>query len=643
VKKYFIKRKNKSYFKDVEPHEVLLDALSKKNEEKWGFPKKRIETPLLEKVFKGFSIFSFLLIFSLFVRTFQLQIIQGQEFLEQSSSNKYISYKIQSERGVVYDKDLKQLIFNIPNFDLICNKEKLPSLEEERSIILEKLSSILGQDKEALSSQIEESNKLSFVISENLDHKELIILEVKIKELTGFEIKQSLFRDYNDGATYAHLIGYTGRIDQEQLDENPGFYSPLDNVGKTGLEEYYEEYLRKIPGKLRVETDVLGNVFSEEIVSLPESGNSLVLYLDSDLQKKIKESLEQQLELMGGSKAVAVAIDPKTGGILSLVSLPSFDNNTFATSNSEQINNIFKDEDEPLFNRTLSGIGYPTGSAIKPLIAAAALQENIISPDRFINCQGLIEVEHEYDPDIVYQNHDWEIHSYTDMRKAIAESCNVYFYSIGGGNKDFGIKGLGGSAIKEYLELFGWGEKTGIDLPSEGNSILPTIDYNWRLGNTYHFSIGQGPFSILPIQVTSAYTAIANGGILLKPQVVQKIVSYSSSSFDVIKEFHPEIIREGFIDSDNLQIVREGMRQAVTGQNSPLASATILNTLPVTSAAKTGTAETPEEGVYHNWVTVFAPYEDPEIVLTVMFESVSGLRSASVPAAREILNWYFTK
>ena len=641
--KYFIKRKNKSYFKDVEPHEVLLDALSKKNEEKWGSPKKRIEAPLLGKVFKSFSFFSFLVIFGLLVRTFQLQIIQGKEFLERSNSNRYISYKIQAERGVMYDKNLNQLIFNVPSFDLICNKERLPLLEKEKGIILEKLSSILGEDKEILSDQIENSNGLNFVISENLEHKELIILETKIKELTGFEIKQSLFRDYKDGATYAHLIGYTGKIEQEQLSENPSFYSLLDNVGRTGLEKSYEEYLRKIPGKLRVETDVLGNVFSEEIVSLPESGHSLVLYLDSDLQKKVQESLERQLELIGSSKAIAVALDPKTGGILSLVSLPSFDNNAFAVSDAEQIEEILHDEDNPLFNRVISGIGYPTGSTIKPLIAATALQENVISANRSINCRGLIEVEHEYDSDIVYQYHDWEVHGFTDMRKAIAESCNIYFYSIGGGNKAFGIDGLGGSTIKKYLELFGWGEKTGIDLPSEGNSILPVIDYNWRLGNTYHFSIGQGPFSILPIQVTSAYAAIANGGFLLKPQIVQKVVNYSSGSFDTIKEFQPEIIREDFIDSDNLQVVREGMRQTVTGKNSPLASATILNSLPVTSAAKTGTAETPQEEVYHNWVTVFAPYEDPEIVLTVMFESVSGLRAASVPVAREILNWYFTK
>ena len=643
MKKYFIKKKNKSYFKDVEPHEILLDALSKKNEKKWGSPQKRIETPLLEKVFKGFSFFCFLVIFSLFIRTFQLQIIQGEEFLEQSNSNRYISYKIQAERGVIYDKNLKQLIFNIPSFDLACNKEKLPTLEEERNIVLEKLSSILGLDKAILSSQIEKNDNLNFVISENLDHKQLIILEVKIKELTGFEIKQSLFRDYEDGMTYAHLIGYMGKVEQEQLSKEPNFYSLVDNVGTTGLEKYYEEYLRKIPGKLRVEADVSGNVFSEEVVSLPESGSSLVLYLDSDLQNKIQESLEQQLELMGSSKAIAVALDPRTGGVLSLVSLPSFDNNTFAISDSEQIEAIFNDENDPLFNRAISGIGYPTGSVIKPLIAATALQENIVSANRSINCQGLIEVEHEYDSDIIYQYHDWEIHGFTDMKKAIAESCNVYFYSIGGGNKDFGIDGLGGLTLKKYLELFGWGEKTGIDLPSEGESILPTIDYNWRLGNTYHFSIGQGPFSILPIQVTNAYVAIANGGLLLKPQVVQKIVSYSSGSFDIIKEFGPEIIREGFIDSDNLQIVREGMRQAVTGKNSPLASATMLNGLPVTSAAKTGTAETPEEGVYHNWVTVFAPYENPEIVLTVMFESVEGLRAAAVPVANEILNWYFTK
>ena len=643
MKKYFIKRKGKNYFKDVEPHEILLDTLSKKNEKKWGSPRKRIETPLLEKVFRSFSVFSFLLVFGLFARTFQLQIIQGKEFLKQANSNRYISYKVQAERGVVYDKNLEQLIFNVPSFDLVCNKEKLSNSEEERGVILETLSSILGEEKEVIIRKIEDSNKSTFVISENLEHKELIILEVKIKELVGFEIEQNLFRDYRDGATYAHLMGYTGKIEQKELSENSSFYSLLDNTGKTGLEKYYEEYLRKIPGKLRVETDVLGNIFSEKIVSLPESGNSLVLYLDSGLQKKIEESLMRQLELIDGSKAVVIALDPRTGGVLSLVSLPSFDNNAFATSDFEKIEKIFNDTDEPLFNRAISGIGYPTGSSIKPLIAAAALQENVISSNRSINCHGLIEVEHEYDSEIVYQYHDWEVHGYTDMRKAIAESCNVYFYSIGGGNKDFGIDGLGPLTIKEYLESFGWGEKTGIDLPNEGSSVLPVIDNDWRLGNTYHFSIGQGPFSILPIQVASAYVSIANGGVLLKPQVVQKIVNYSSSSFDVIKEFGPEIIRENFIDYNNLQVVREGMRQTVTGKNSPLASATMLNTLPVTSAAKTGTAETPKEGVYHNWVTVFAPYENPEIVLTIMFEGVEGLRAATVPVAWDVLNWYFDK
>ncbi len=641
MKNYFV-NKNKKEFKDVAPHEVLLDTLSKKNEEKWGVPAKRIETPILEKVFKYFLFFSFLVVFSLFLKTFYLQIIKGEELSAQSDANKYISYKVQAGRGIIYDRNQKQLVYNVPVFNLIYNKYNLSNSEEKEEIIGE-VASILEEEKSSIIEKIENSDKEKILISKNLGHKELIILETKIKNLKGFEIEEKLFREYKDGETFAHLIGYTGKVEKRDLSKEPEFYSSLDYIGKSGLEKFYESYLRRIPGQRRVEADVSGTIYSEEIVSLPESGKDLVLYLDSDLQRKIKEALEKQLSSIENTKAVAIAMDPKTGGILSLVSLPSFDNNAFAQAREKEKEAILNNKSEALFNRAISGIGYSTGSVIKPLVASAALQEDIISSSRSLNCQGVIEVEHEYDPDTVYKYHDWAVHGPTDIRKAIAESCNVYFYSIGGGNEDFNISGLGGERIKKYLELFGWGARTGIDLPDEGSSILPTLGSGWRLGDTYHFSIGQGAFSILPIQVTTAYSAIANGGTLFEPQVVQKVVD-SSNSFEVIREFEPEIIRKDFISSKNLQVVKEGMRQTVSGENSPLASATFLNSLPVKVAAKTGTAEiSSKEKVYHNWVSVFAPYENPEIVITIMFESVAGERSIAVPAAREILNWYFTK
>ena len=638
--KYFKKKAKFGPDRDIELHEILLDRLAKKKEKELGISEKKIEVPLLKKVFQRFLFCSFLIMFVLFLRTFQLQVVEGETLSAQAYNNRYIFYKMQAERGIIYDNSLEQLVFNIPSFDLICEKDNLPESETERKEVLEEVADILGIEYQELVDKIEGSEDSIISVSDNLEHQPLIVLETKIDELFGFKINQRLIRDYKEGDAFSHLIGYTARIKKEELKENPRLYSILDYVGRVGIEKSYEEFLRKNPGEIRIERNALGNIISKEVISLPESGNNLVLWIDADLQRKAKEELENQLQSIGSKKGIIVAMDPKTGGILSLVSIPSFDNNVFSKADEEVLEEIFNDKDEPLFNRVISGIGYSTGSTIKPLIASAALQEETVSPDKYINCQGFIQVEHQYDPDIIYTYHDWRAHGYTNMRKALAESCNSYFYSLGGGYEDFGIKGLGPYRIKEYLQLFGWGEKTNIDLPNEGSGMLPTIDKNWRLGNTYHFSIGQGPFAITPIQVVTAFSSIANGGKLIQPKIVQSIIDQNKN---IVKEIKPEIIRTNFIDAENLQVVREGMREAVTGKNAPLASAKVLNYLPVAAAAKTGTAETKTEGIYHNWVTVFAPYKDPEIVLTVMIEDVEGVHSPVAPIAREILNWYFTK
>ncbi len=639
MKKYFIK-KNK-FLKNIDPHEVLLDSLSQKNKEKWGSSAKKIETPLLKSVFKSFFFFSVAVIFVLFIRVFQLQVVKGEEYLKGAHANKYISSNLDAERGVIYDRNFNQLVKNVSIFNLVCEKNDLPESKEEKNLILQEIALILDISKEEIEKKINDSSQSPIIIFEKLEHRPLITLKAKIEDLDGFAIEERLFREYKDGQVYSHVIGYMSKINQEELEEDSSFYSLFDYVGRSGLEQFYEKYLRRVPGQKRIERDVLGNIFSEEIITFPQSGKDLVLYLDADLQYKIQEVLNFYLNSIDGNRAAAVAIDPQTGGILSLVSIPSFDNNIFSMSSESEINQILNDKEvSPLFNRAIRGRGYATGSVIKPFIALAALEEKVVDPDYFFNCQEFIEIEHLYDPEIIYRYHDWEIHGWTDMRKAIAQSSNVYFYSIGGGNEEFKIDGLGSNNINKYFKLFGFGEKTGIDLPNEGRSVLPVVDYNWTRGNTYHLSIGQGDFSVLPIQIANAYAAIANGGTLFRPRIVDKIVQ-GTTPLQIVEDFEPEIIRDSFFSEENIKVVQEGMRQAVTGKNSPLASATLLNGLPVSSAAKTGTAQVSKEDFYNNWVTVFAPYEDPQIVLTIMFEDVSGIRAVSVPAARDILDWYF--
>lgn len=630
---------------DIEPHEILLDKLARKREKDFGISEKKLEVLLVNKTLLGFFYFSIILILFLFLRTFQLQIIEGKNLQARANENKYIFHKIQAQRGVIYDRNLQQLVFNRPSFDLVCNKDEFSrSAGAERKKIFNTAASILKINPEELEKKISESKDAAVLVAENIDNQSLIIFETKTGELPGFKIEQNSVRDYKEGEFFSHLLGYTGKIKSDELKAEPESYSILDYVGREGLEGAYEEILRKNPGKLKVEVDAKGNAISKETISFPQSGKSLVLSLDADLQKKIIRDLEKKLGEIGAKKAAAVALDPKTGEVLSLVSLPGFDNNLFNKgSDQKELSRLLDDSsgNKPLFNRAISG-RYLTGSTIKPLIAAAALEEKIISPEKEIDAQGKILVKDYWNPEKIWEYKDWAVHGWTDIRKAIAESVNVYFYTIGGGYSD--QKGLGPTNIKKYLQLFGWDQKTGIDLPGEAAGFIPDKEWkkrilreNWWDGDTYYLSIGQQYLQITPLEVASSFAAIANGGKLFKPKIVQKIIDEEKN---IIQEIKPEIIRENFIAPQNLQIVREGMRQAVTGQNSPLASAVLLKSLPVAVAAKTGTAELGND-YYNNWITVFAPYDDPQIVLTIVIENVKGLQGAAVPVAKEVLNWYF--
>ena len=635
-------RRIRQWAPEIEPQEILLDSLAQKREEELGISEKKFETPLSKNILRGFLISVLIFNLLLFARTFQFQVIEGKDFSALSERNKFTIYQIKAERGVIYDRVGNQLIWNRPSFDLVLNKKALPQADSERTKILKEISAIINKNFDGLEKEIEESVDSEILISENLPHQTLILLEARIGDLPGFEVRNNTIRDYKEGFNFAHLVGYTGKINAEELKAAPDFYTIFDWVGRQGLEKSYEEVLRKNPGKLRIEKDALGNIISQETISLPESGKSLVLWLDADLQRKIKEELEKKYKETGAKGAVAIAMNPKTGGILSLVSLPSFDNNLFQKgADPKTLKELLEDPKESLLNRVISG-RYLTGSTIKPLIASAALEEKIISPQKALNCQGKIVIPNPWDPASPTIKKDWTTHGFTDLRKAIAESCNVYFYTLGGG---FGNQeGLGVIRIKKYLELFGWGQITGIDLPGEATGFVPdkewkkkTLKEAWVDGDTYNLAIGQGFIKITPLEVVTAFAAIANGGKLLQPQAVQKIVDKEKN---VVEELKPEIIRENFIDPKNLQIVREGMRQAVTGENSPLASAVTLNSLPVSAATKTGTAELGKDR-YNKWVTVFAPYEDPEIVLTVMIENVKGAQTVVLPVAKAILEWYF--
>lgn len=623
---------------DLEPQQVFMDKMAAKREK---LSEKKFEVPVKKR--KLWLLFAFFLIVMLLFlgKTFDYQVLEHDKYLALAEDNKDISYLVKANRGVMYDRDGNQLLSNEGSFDLVCYKRRLPDDPVGRDKLIEEIASLTEKKKEKIKSEIQETEFNRVLLSKDLSHRQLIRARTKLTDKPSINIEENAIRHYKYGELFAHVIGYTGKISQEEL-RNRENYSPLSYIGKSGLEKSYEEVLKGKPGTEKIKKDARGNFLSKELVSEPQPGKSLTLSIDKDLQKKSTEALKKILEESGSKKGAIMATNPQNGAVLSLVSLPSFDPNLFSQGiTEEEYQEIQDSPGDPLFNQVVAG-NFPTGSIIKPLIAVGALEEGIVTPNTTIDCKGKIVVENPYydeedNSDVqkkwVYK--DWKTHGVTDIKKAIAESCNVFFYTLGGGHEDF--EGLGARKVKEWIEKFSWGHRTGIDLPSESKGNLPEIDSDWILGRTYHFSIGQGFFAIPPLQVNTAFGAIANGGTLYRPRLVKEIIGKEGA-----EPQEKKIIREDFAGEENFEVVREGMRQAVT---SPEGTAHLLNDLSVTAAAKTGTAEvgSPDYDYYHDWIVAFAPYEDPEIVLTVLVEEVEGQQITANKTGKEILEYYFKK
>ncbi len=647
MKDLFKNRKIKSRAKEIGIEEISLDSFLKKQKQDFEMYDKKIEVPLTKQVFLVFIFICFILFGLLWALCFHLQITQGNDYKLLSERNKFAVLKLQASRGVIYDKNLEQLVWNQSSFDLVLNISKLPEDEIKKTNIIKNVSDIIGSEVDL--------NADKGIITRNLSYRALISLQAEPEKFPGFEIRENSIRRYEESCDLAHVLGYMGKIKTSELEECENC-SILDYVGREGLEKSYENILKERKGEIQIEKTVQGKEISRKIIKYPESGNSLVLNLDFSLQKKVDEELREAMEKVGSEKGAVVALDPRNGNILALISLPTFNNNLFAQGISqEEFDNLNQDKRNPQINRAISGL-YPTGSAIKPLIASAALEEGVVEEDTQLYCPLNLCLENIYSKEKECFV-DWKFHGLSDIKRALAESINPFFYIIGGGYirpsfADLRLPkhfiGLGVDKIKEYLEKFGLGQKTGIDLPGEVQGRVPDAEWKekyfanqaraqqiWYLGDTYNLSIGQGYFLATPIQIASAFSAIANNGTLYKPKLVDRVIN---SEKELVEEINPEIISNNFIKQENLDIVRQGMRQSVS---LPSGSAFSLNSLPVEVATKTGTAQIGSKEIYEEWVGTFAPYQNPEIVLVVLIEEVPGMQRASLKASKEILNWYF--
>ncbi len=622
---------------ELEPQDVLLDTIAQERKDE-RFGERKIEVAISSRVLKVLYACSLLLGAVFLFQAFNLQVVAGGKMRELAQNNTLRVISRTPNRGVIFDQDMAQLVFNKPSFDYLCDKRDVPESREEKEELLMKLSSVFQRSFGELKEEFDKTTSPEILIKEHISHEELVVGETRRLEFKGCYVDETVTREYVDGTTFFHIMGYTAKTSPEELITLKD-YSVVDQIGKMGIEKAYEGSLRGTPGKTIVERDSSGTAIGEprQVSGIP--GHNIVLWLKSGLQKQIVSSLEKVFADTGAKKGAVVALDPKTGGVLAMVSMPGFDNNVFSRGISAKAwEALLKDPFDPLFNRALGGIGFPTGSVIKPIIALAALQEGVITENTVLDAPLELCVKNIYtrEPEC-FSDHAY--HGSADVKKAIAESVNPFFYKIGGGFE--GFKGLGPVKIIEYFVQFGLDSLTGIDLPGEGKGILPTIDKNWRLGDTYHISIGQGPFAVTPLQVASAFVAVANGGTFFKPQAVQKFLDKDKK---LVQEVQPQVVQSNVVSPKNIEIVREGMRQTVTA-----GSATgWLDHLPVQAAAKTGTAQTGRKTVdgkdyLYSWTVAFAPYDDPEIVLVAMVENIREGQVGTLPVVRDALQWYFSK
>ncbi len=616
---------------EIQPQEILIDKLTRKRMDKDGINERKLEVPLSRQSFRFLIFCSIAALSILFLRSFQLQVIRGEEYAGLAERNRFAYMAIDNTRGIVYDRNMDQLVYNRSRFSLVFERGN----SDDWMVEAETISEALHIDHREIVRRISESDSDEIIVARDIPREDLIVLEVKTRGLPSFRVERDMVRDYAEAEIFSHVMGYTGRISPDDRELTEGGYSRNAYIGRAGLERSYESDLKVTPGQIKIERDARGAVHSEEVVSMAESGNDLILWLDAGLQRKLYEELGRVTEEIGSEVASAVAIDPRTGGVLAMVSYPGFDNNAF--SGGTGLDEIFQDPRNPLFNRVISGT-YSVGSTIKPLIGLAALEEGIVSVAKQFYSPGYLSLPNPWNPSEPSIFADLAPNGWYDVRRAIALSSNVYFYIVGGGYED--QPGLGPTAIKKHLNRFGWGSVTGVDIPGEKAGFIPdpewkreTMNDGWRVGDSYNLSIGQGYMSATPLQVASAFAAVANGGRLLQPMLVRDVLDKEGN---IVRSNETNVINAEFFGSENIKTIRDAMKGTVD-----YGSATSLGSLPVSAGAKTGTAQIPRAGHYNNWVTVFAPYDEPEIVLTILIEEVQGVRAATLPVAKEVLEWYF--
>ena len=588
----------------------------------------------------GIIVATFIVILA---RLYYLQIDQGDYYNKLADSNRVRYLEIIAPRGNILDRKGREMVTNRPSFNVIwlresnrLNDEWLKTLTrvlgEDTSVLLEKIRKMVGQP-----------GHIPVRLAEDISWDKVAQIEVNRMYLPEVSIEVVPLRVYHYGDLASHLIGYLGEINREELDRmDRARYRGGDLIGKAGLERLRETDLSGTKGRDYMEVNALGFEQKSLKGERPVPGHDLQLTLDIDMQKIAEEEL-----ISKNYAGAVVAMEVNTGRLLTMASSPPLHLQDFVGGISHANWQAMLDNPlHPLINKLVQG-QYPPGSTYKPVTALAGLAEGVVTPETTFFCPGYHRFGNR-----IYRCWKRGGHGTVNLKRAVAESCDVYFYQVG--------QRLGVDRLAKYARLFGLGNITGVEMEHEKAGIVPSTEWKrkvhnekWHEGETLSVAIGQGYNLVTPLQLTVMTAAIANGGTLYKPAIVEKEVLPDGT---VAQNFHPEVLHRFTGQGRNLKLIRDGMVEAVNGKRGTGRRAQV-DAEGIVVGGKTGTAQVVRLKQYqhlkeqdipykyrdHAWFTCFAPAVNPEIAVTVLVEHGLHGSSAAAPIAAKILNRYFNE
>ena len=568
------------------------------------------------RVFAYITSFLFLV---LLARLWYLQILLGEELLKSSEINRTRLLRTPGPRGVILDARGKVLADNRQSVSLLV----MPDYAKDNPELLKRLAPLIGVDVRELE-EIVKSRKNSSLdpirVAVDVDKDTLARIEENRMYLAGLVVRLTSVRHYPDGKLGAHVLGPVGEVSEEELPELRRYgYRPGDFVGKSGVERTYNRYLGGVAGGDLVEVDARGRITRTLSQRPPRVGATLVLAIDSRVQRAAAEAL-------AGRPGAAVALDPRDGSVLALVSSPSYDLNLFAKRIKPEVwRALVNNPKRPLLNRAVSS-AHPPGSTFKVVTASAGLKTGFASLNTRVYCAGGIPLGGRF-------KRCWRRHGNVDFIEAIAQSCDTFFYRL---SLQMGI-----NPLLDMARAYGLGSRTGIDIPSEARGNIPVPrerstpghPRNWWPGDTANAAIGQGYILATPLQMALVAAAVGNGGIVYQPHVARRVVSQNGK---VLFSFRKRVLSRLPLAPEKLELVRRSMKAAV--EHGTCRGAALPN---ISVAGKTGSAEVAGSRLTHGWFICFAPYENPTIAVAVILEKAGHGGTVAVPVARKMLEAYF--